>query len=225
MSCNNGSTAQELVDGSSAGRETAGRLRATEGRGMSTILVTGGTGHLGRDLVKQLTAQGRTVRVLARRPDRAPGVEWAQGDLATGEGLAAAVEGAQTIIHAATLSPIAPWQYPADRPVPQPLNGRRRGHASLAEGGRAGSGRALRPRLDRRARARVRVAVCACQAGRGRPRSPVGPPMVGRAGDALLLPGRADAGGFTVAAHLAAARCAIPTGRHAGRCRLPHRVP
>ena len=38
---------------------------------MNTILVTGGTGHLGRDLVKQLTAQGRPVRVLARRPGRA----------------------------------------------------------------------------------------------------------------------------------------------------------
>jgi uncharacterized protein YbjT (DUF2867 family) len=74
---------------------------------LNTILVTGGTGHLGRDLVKQLTAQGRAVRILARRPGRDPGVEWAQGDLATGEGLAEAVEGAQTVIHAATLSPIA----------------------------------------------------------------------------------------------------------------------
>jgi uncharacterized protein YbjT (DUF2867 family) len=74
---------------------------------MNTILVTGGTGHLGRDLVKQLTAQRRPVRVLARRPGRDPGVEWAQGDLATGEGLAEAVEGVQTVIHAATLSPIA----------------------------------------------------------------------------------------------------------------------
>src|SRR5215211_4383534 len=74
---------------------------------MHTILVTGGTGHLGRDLVKQLTGQGRPVRILARTPGRDPGVEWAQGDLATGAGLDEAVAGVQTIIHAATLSPIA----------------------------------------------------------------------------------------------------------------------
>jgi uncharacterized protein YbjT (DUF2867 family) len=74
---------------------------------MHTILVTGGTGHLGRDLVKQLTAQRRPVRALARTPGRDPGVEWVQGDLATGAGLAEAVAGVQTVIHAATLSPIA----------------------------------------------------------------------------------------------------------------------
>jgi uncharacterized protein YbjT (DUF2867 family) len=74
---------------------------------MHTILVTGGTGHLGGDLVKQLTAERRLVRVLARTPSRDPGVEWAQGDLATGAGLVEAVAGVQTVIHAATLSPIA----------------------------------------------------------------------------------------------------------------------
>jgi uncharacterized protein YbjT (DUF2867 family) len=74
---------------------------------MGTILVTGGTGHLGRDLVEQLTAEGRPVRVFARTPGRDPGVEWAQGDLVTGAGLDKAVTGVQTVIHAATLSPIA----------------------------------------------------------------------------------------------------------------------
>jgi nucleoside-diphosphate-sugar epimerase len=32
---------------------------------MTDVLVLGGTGHLGRDIVKQLRSQGRTVRVLA----------------------------------------------------------------------------------------------------------------------------------------------------------------
>jgi uncharacterized protein YbjT (DUF2867 family) len=74
---------------------------------MEPILVTGGTGHLGRDLVRLLLAQRRPVRVLARSAGREPAVEWALGDLATGRGLAAAVRDVHTVIHAATLSPIA----------------------------------------------------------------------------------------------------------------------
>ncbi|TGQ83357.1 NAD-dependent epimerase/dehydratase family protein [Mesorhizobium sp. M8A.F.Ca.ET.207.01.1.1] len=78
---------------------------------MAKILVTGGTGHLGHDLVPALTASGHTVRLLAReaRLDRAVewAVEWALGDLATGEGIDEALGGVDTVIHAATLSPIA----------------------------------------------------------------------------------------------------------------------
>ncbi|TIS91572.1 MAG: NAD-dependent epimerase/dehydratase family protein [Mesorhizobium sp.] len=78
---------------------------------MAKILVTGGTGHLGHDLVPALTASGHTVRLLAReaRLDRAVewAVEWALGDLATGEGIDDALGGVDTVIHAATLSPIA----------------------------------------------------------------------------------------------------------------------
>jgi uncharacterized protein YbjT (DUF2867 family) len=73
---------------------------------MDTVLVTGGTGHLGRDLVPRLKRSYR-VRVLARTPESDPDVQWVRGDLATGEGLADAVAGSQTVIHAATLSPAA----------------------------------------------------------------------------------------------------------------------
>ena len=72
---------------------------------MTTILVTGGSGGLGGELVPQLVAAGHVVRVLSRRvaPARlATGLEWVQGDLATGEGLAEAVAGVEQIIHAAT---------------------------------------------------------------------------------------------------------------------------
>jgi uncharacterized protein YbjT (DUF2867 family) len=71
------------------------------------ILVTGGTGHLGRDLVGRLLGQGRRVRVLARLPGDDPNVEWARGDLSTGAGLREALAGVTTVVNAATFSPIA----------------------------------------------------------------------------------------------------------------------
>src|SRR5215216_6454848 len=73
---------------------------------MDTVLVTGGTGHLGRDLVSRLKGSYR-VRVLARSPGSDPDVEWIHGDLATGAGIAEALASSQTVIHAATLSPAA----------------------------------------------------------------------------------------------------------------------
>ncbi len=87
---------------------------------MDTALITGGTGHLGRDLIPLLSDRYR-VRVLTRSPGpypnvAGPGVDWVRGDLATGSGIAAAVEGAQLVVHAATWSPAARRGYflPAD---------------------------------------------------------------------------------------------------------------
>jgi len=68
------------------------------------ILVTGGTGTLGRLLVPRLVAAGRDVRVLSRRAagDGDPaGIQRVAGDLATGEGVAAAVAGAEVVVHCA----------------------------------------------------------------------------------------------------------------------------
>ena len=48
---------------------------------MSIVLVTGGSGTLGRHLVPILGARGHTVRVLSRRPGAGTHV----GDLASGE--------------------------------------------------------------------------------------------------------------------------------------------
>ena len=74
---------------------------------MDRVLVTGATGHLGRELVPQLKKRGCHLRLLARKPGLAKGVEWAVGDLATGEGLLEAMQGIDGVVHAATFSPIA----------------------------------------------------------------------------------------------------------------------
>jgi uncharacterized protein YbjT (DUF2867 family) len=68
----------------------------------SPILVTGGTGRLGRLVVRRLREAGRPVRALSRRGGEADdGTELVTGDLATGEGIEAAVEGVETIVHCA----------------------------------------------------------------------------------------------------------------------------
>jgi uncharacterized protein YbjT (DUF2867 family) len=65
---------------------------------MPTILVTGGTGTLGRPTVAHLHAAGHQIRVLSRKPGR----DLVTGDLNTGEGLTEAVKGADVVVHLAT---------------------------------------------------------------------------------------------------------------------------
>jgi uncharacterized protein YbjT (DUF2867 family) len=68
----------------------------------SPILVTGGTGTLGRHVVPRLRDAGGDVRVLSRhRRSPGDGVEFVTGDLATGEGVQAAVAGVGTVVHLA----------------------------------------------------------------------------------------------------------------------------
>ncbi len=71
-----------------------------------TILVTGGTGTLGSHVVARLRDAGREVRVLSRHSHEAgkgdtEGIEFVTGDLATGAGIDAAVDGAEIIVHCA----------------------------------------------------------------------------------------------------------------------------
>jgi uncharacterized protein YbjT (DUF2867 family) len=63
------------------------------------ILVTGGTGTLGQLVVPRLRRAGRPVRVLSRQHHERDG--FVQADLATGEGVEAAVKDAETIVHLA----------------------------------------------------------------------------------------------------------------------------
>jgi len=70
------------------------------------ILVTGGTGTLGRALVRRLVQDGHEVRVASRRlrpaHDRDERYSWAVVDLRSGHGVDAAVTGVDVIIHSAT---------------------------------------------------------------------------------------------------------------------------
>jgi uncharacterized protein YbjT (DUF2867 family) len=66
------------------------------------ITATGGTGTLGRLLVPRLKASGNQVRTLSRQSHPpADGVEYVTGDLASGEGVEAALAGAKIVVHCA----------------------------------------------------------------------------------------------------------------------------
>lgn len=68
----------------------------------SSILVTAGTGTLGRHVVRRLRDAGREIRVLSRHDHASgDGIEYVTGDLLKGEGIEPAVEGAATIVHCA----------------------------------------------------------------------------------------------------------------------------
>jgi uncharacterized protein YbjT (DUF2867 family) len=68
----------------------------------STILVTGGTGTLGRHLVPGLRDAGHDLRVLSRhRHESVDGIEYVTGDLLKDEGVDPAVDGKAIIVHCA----------------------------------------------------------------------------------------------------------------------------
>jgi uncharacterized protein YbjT (DUF2867 family) len=74
------------------------------------LLITGATGYIGRHLVARLVAQGERPRCLVRDINRskrllpAEKVELVQGATTSPDSLAAAVRGADTIVHAAFLT-------------------------------------------------------------------------------------------------------------------------
>ena len=66
------------------------------------LLVTGGTGNIGRRVVPLLRDAGRDIRILSRqpRPD-VPGIEHFEGDTVAGHGLATALDGVDVVLHLA----------------------------------------------------------------------------------------------------------------------------
>lgn len=88
------------------------------------VFVVGGTGVLGRELVRALLPRGHVVRVLARSPHRAirvlpTGTEVAAGDLLAPQlWLEPLLEGCDAVVHAATAipsDPRAPGAWTANR--------------------------------------------------------------------------------------------------------------
>jgi len=62
------------------------------------VLVTGGTGSVGRHVVRHLREAGHRAVVMSRNP--ADGSDWRQAELGTGAGVAEAVAGMDAIVHA-----------------------------------------------------------------------------------------------------------------------------
>lgn len=66
------------------------------------LAITGGTGFVGKTLIRLATAQGLHVRALARSPQPAQaGVEWIEGALDRPEALRTLVRGSDAVIHVA----------------------------------------------------------------------------------------------------------------------------
>lgn len=94
--CGRGPRVGTLIGPIRLGGSTIGRMRR--------ILVTGGTGVIGLEVVRLLVDEGITPRVLMRRPSRASllralDIEPVSGDLQNPEALARAVRGVDTVIH------------------------------------------------------------------------------------------------------------------------------
>jgi len=72
----------------------------------SRVLVTGGTGFIGRHLTERLLALGVPVRIFARSPERAAplaaqGADVVVGDLADSDSIRGLAEGCRTVFHCA----------------------------------------------------------------------------------------------------------------------------
>jgi dihydroflavonol-4-reductase len=70
------------------------------------ILLTGGTGFLGKYLLDEFLSQGKQVRMLVRNPDKVqprPGVSLSEGDVLDVLSIERAMEGVTQVVHAAAV--------------------------------------------------------------------------------------------------------------------------
>lgn len=86
------------------------------------ILVTGGTGFLGVNLIRTLVATGQRVRALIRPTSRrlgleSPGIEFVTGDVTDIESIRRAMAGCDRVYHLAGWVQISPWGMDTARAV------------------------------------------------------------------------------------------------------------
>jgi nucleoside-diphosphate-sugar epimerase len=86
------------------------------------VLVTGGTGFVGSHLLEKLRSGGSAVRCLVRASSSTrgfpTGVETAVADLATGQGMEAALQGVDTVFHLAGVTKaLSPAEYYAGNAI------------------------------------------------------------------------------------------------------------
>src|SRR5262249_10847263 len=84
------------------------RAHGGSGRGRAAVkvLITGGTGFLGKNVARALHARGHDLRVLAREGSSLEGLpahEVARGDVCDADALRRAAEGCQAVVHMAAL--------------------------------------------------------------------------------------------------------------------------
>lgn len=84
-------------------------LTGVAGVGREPVLVTGATGTLGAAVIDELRRSSVPARGLSRTPTEPPAdtdtageTRWYQGDLGTGAGLDAALDGVQAVVHCAS---------------------------------------------------------------------------------------------------------------------------
>lgn len=78
---------------------------------MQRLLVTGGCGYLGRELVRQALAAGWQVRATwFERPPLGGGADWVQADLRDPDAARRAVDGVDAVIHTAYRQGEAEWE-------------------------------------------------------------------------------------------------------------------
>lgn len=122
---------------------------------MSTVLLIGGTGSIGRLVVARLLELGDTPRVLTRNPDRAraaDGAEVVGGDLTDATSLGAAIRGVDAVVmtHGATYGSgdYEDVDYGAVPALLEALNGREVRVALMSSIGVTGTGGSSRDLLD-----------------------------------------------------------------------------
>jgi len=78
------------------------------------LLITGGTGFVGSNLIRRLRKDGRSVRAIVRNPDKARalqdlGVDIAPGDISDVVSLEKAMVGVERVVHLVGIIQEAPW--------------------------------------------------------------------------------------------------------------------